>query len=68
MPVQVRVGSDQTTVILQNLLADREYIVTVTAISDYSSSPGLPSPAVTVRTLPGMRRHSPVLTVRALVT
>ena len=45
-------SSSQTEVILQNLLADSEYSVTVTAISNSSSS-GLPSPAVTVRTLPG---------------
>jgi len=49
--VQVVVNGRQTEVILQNLLADSEYSVIVTAVSD--SSPGSPSPAVTVRTLPG---------------
>jgi len=49
--VQVQVSSSQTAVILQDLLADAEYSVIVTAITN--SSRGLPSPAVTVRTLPG---------------
>ena len=49
--VQVMVSGRQTEVILSNLLADSEYSVIVTAISN--TSPGPPSPAVTVRTLPG---------------
>jgi len=47
------VNGRQTEVILQNLMAHSEYSVTVSAVSNYSSSTGLPTPAVSARTLPG---------------
>jgi len=49
--VQVTVSGRQTEVILQNLIADSEYSVIVTAVSDSSAGP--PSPVISVRTLQG---------------